>query len=231
MAMNIPVRISSRRSKRPRNFRQCYRNLTYVNFVGRNPSKPRQIPQCLVLNARSMAKPDAFPALYADIKSNNIDVCCLSETWLKYTVSDSLICPPGYSILRKNRTNLRGGGVAIVCRNDWEMEPLPNLINDFECLWAKITTPNSMFYVATIYYPPDHTYNPDDLIEFLSDSCEQLLLTAPNIKIIIAGDINKLNISSLLKQQSLFQMLKTPTRGDNILDVFITNIPHYCRKI
>ena len=98
------------------------------------------------------------------------------------------------------------------------MEPLPNLINDFECLWGKITTPNSMFYVATIYYPPDHTYNPDDLIEFLSDSCEQLLLTAPNNKIIIAGDINKLNISSLLKQQSLFQMVKTPTRGDNILD-------------
>ena len=171
-----------------------------------------------------MVKPDAFPALYADIKSNNIDVCCLSETWLKYTVSDSLICPPGYSILRKDRTNLRGGGVAIVCRNDWKMQPLPNLINDFECLWGKITTPNSMFYVATIYHPPDHTYNPDDLIEFLSDSCEQLLLTAPNTKIIIAGDINKLNISSLLKQQSLFQMIKTPTRGDNILDVFITNI-------
>ena len=64
-----------------------------------------------------------------------------------------------------------------------------------------------MFYVATIYHPPDHTYNPDDLIEFLSDSCEHLLLTAPNTKIIIAGDIlNKLNISSLLEQQPLFQM-------------------------
>ena len=81
---------------------------------------------------------------------------------------------------------LRGGGVAIVCRNDRKMEPLPNLINDFECLWGKITSPNCMFYVATIYHPPDHTYNPDDLIEFLSDSCEQLLLTARNTKIIIA---------------------------------------------
>ena len=26
-------------------------------------------------------------------------------------------------------------------------------------------------------------------------------------------------------------MVKTPTRGDNILDVFITNIPHFWKKI
>ena len=48
------------------------------------PSVPKQIPRCAVLNARSLAKPDACPALYADLKSNNIDVCCISETWLKY---------------------------------------------------------------------------------------------------------------------------------------------------
>jgi hypothetical protein len=180
-----------------------------------------------VLNARSVVKLDAFPALYADIKSNNIDVCWISETWLNHSVCDSLICPPGYSILRKDRTNRRGGGVAMICRNDWKMESLPNLTNDFECLWRKITTVNSIFYVAIIYHPPDHTYNPDDFV----DSGEQLLSATPNTKIIMAGDLNKLNISTLLNQLSLFQMVKTPTRGNNILDVFITNTPHYWKKI
>ena len=113
---------------------QRHRNLKYVNIVGREPFKPQQIPQCLVLCARSIVKPDTFSALYADIKTNNIDICCISETWLNHTVCNSQVCPSGYTILRKDRTNRRGGGVAIPCRNDWKMEPLPNLTNSFECL-------------------------------------------------------------------------------------------------
>ena len=76
MYNGVPVRISSRRFKRPRNPHQRHRNLKYVKIVGREPSKPQQIPQCLVLNARSIVKADAFSALYADIKSDNIDICC-----------------------------------------------------------------------------------------------------------------------------------------------------------
>ena len=115
--------------------------------------------------------------------------------------------------------------------NDWKMEPLPNLTNSFECLWVNITTENSIFYVATIYHPPDHMYNPDDLVEFLTNLCEQVLSTLPNTKIIIAGDLNKLNIRTLLNQLCLFQMVKTPTRGNNILDVFITNVPNNWKNV
>jgi hypothetical protein len=35
----------------------------------------------------------------------------------------------------------------------------------------------------------------------------------------------------LLSQQSLIQMVKTPTRCNNILDVFITKVPHYWKKV
>ncbi len=65
-------------------------NLSRVNVARQGPSKPKQIPQCLVLNARSIVKPDAYPALYAELKSNNIDVCCISETWLNPTIASSL---------------------------------------------------------------------------------------------------------------------------------------------
>jgi hypothetical protein len=66
----------------------------------------------MVLNARSLAKPDAYAALYADIKSKNIDICCISETWLNKSHVDNVICPQGFNILRKDRTN-RVGGVAL----------------------------------------------------------------------------------------------------------------------
>jgi hypothetical protein len=36
--------------------RHACRNLIKVKIIGRETSKPRQIPKCLVLNARSLAK-------------------------------------------------------------------------------------------------------------------------------------------------------------------------------
>ena len=75
---------------------------------------------------------------------------------------------------------------------------IPNMDNLFACLWVKITTENSSFIVATVYHPPDHIYNANDLIEFLINSCKQLLSENPNAKIIITGDINRLNICDLL---------------------------------
>ena len=86
-------------------------------------------------------------------------------------------------------------------------------------------------FVATIYHPPDYEYNEQDLIEFLIDSCEQLLLSKPNSNIIIAGDINNLNIRSVLNQLPFTQLVKIPTRGLKILDVFITNVPNYWKSV
>lgn len=83
MVNAIATRISVRRSKQTRpKLRHTHRNLSYINGIKQEPTKPKLIPQCLVVNARSIVKPDAYPELYAELKSNNIDVCCISETWL-----------------------------------------------------------------------------------------------------------------------------------------------------
>ena len=37
------------------------------------PTAPKIVPECMVLNARSLAKPDEVPALYAELSNNNID--------------------------------------------------------------------------------------------------------------------------------------------------------------
>ena len=69
--------------------------------MGREPSKRRQITQCLGLNARPTVKPDAFPPLYADIKCNNIDISRISEIWLNCHVRDSLMPPLAISFQGK----------------------------------------------------------------------------------------------------------------------------------
>ena len=148
----------------------------FLNNVTHKTTQLNKIPVRITTRTRSIAI--------------TIDVCCITETWLKPTIPSSLLCPPNFSIIRKDRTNCRGGGVAILCRNDWRMQLLPDLDNPFECLWTKIITQNSEFFVATIDHPPDYECNEQDLIEFLIDSCKQLLLSKPNSNIIIAGDIN-----------------------------------------
>ena len=85
----------------------------------RGPPPTKAIPKCLVINARSLAKPDALSALYTEIISINIDICFVSETWLRDNISSELICPKGYGILRNDRsTPRRGGGVAILYKID-----------------------------------------------------------------------------------------------------------------
>ncbi len=52
---------------------QC--TLTMVNIQKSPATVPKIIPKVWVLNARSLAKPDALPALYAELTSKNIDIC------------------------------------------------------------------------------------------------------------------------------------------------------------
>ena len=63
------------------------------------------------------------------------------------------------------------------------------------------------------------------------DTCEQILSSKPNSRLIIAGDINKLNIRNLLHQLPATQLVKVPTRGKKILDVFITNAPYDWKQV
>ena len=107
----------------------------------------------MVINARSLVKPDAAAALYTESCTNKIDLCFVSETWLNSKVASSLICPDGYRIVRKDRYDLRtGGGVAIACRNDWKIKHL-DFQNNLEYVWCEIVTANSEYHVAAIYHP------------------------------------------------------------------------------
>ena len=79
----IPTRITVRKRKQIRTkLPHTLRNLNYVNIIKQEPIKSKLIPQSFMVNARSIVKPDTCPALYAELNSNNIDFCCIPETWL-----------------------------------------------------------------------------------------------------------------------------------------------------
>ena len=102
-------------------------------------------------------------------------------------------------MIRKDRENRQGGGVAVICRNDWKLERLHGFQNPYECLWAKISTPNSEYYVAAVYHPPSSEDLSGDFPDFLIDAVERLLSFTPNARLIIDGDINQLDIKLSIK--------------------------------
>lgn len=71
------------------------RTLTVVDLADKpEPSAPKIIPKCMVINARSLAKPEAALALHIELHSNNIDICFVSEMCL----SVSFHCKLGLGI-------------------------------------------------------------------------------------------------------------------------------------
>ena len=79
--------------------------------------------------------------------------------------------------------------------------------NEYECLWARVSTTNQDYFVASVYHPLLFDYHETAFIEFLVNSCESILATSPNARVTIADDINKLDLKSHTQQSGLSQLV------------------------
>ena len=85
--------------------------------------------------------------------------------------------------------------------------------------------PNTNF-VAVLYHPPNTNYPECELLEYLSDKCEENLFLDSSARIIIAGDINQLLVNDFCTQYNLQQLVSKSTKGQRILNIHITNCPY-----
>ena len=54
-----------------------------------------------------------------------LEDCFVSESWLSMIILSHSNWPEGYIMVRKDRAGSPiGGGVAIICRNDWKVKAL-----------------------------------------------------------------------------------------------------------
>lgn len=63
------------------------------------------------VNAQSLV--GNFSEFYNEFNGSEFDIICVSETWLKGHVSDGLVDLPGYGLIRQDRKDRVGGGVAV----------------------------------------------------------------------------------------------------------------------
>ena len=89
---------------------------------------------------------------------NNLDLCILTETWIREdnTTTPGRLCPSGYKALSISRHGRTGGGIAIVYKNDLNInitkgQPLETM----ESTCFSINTGFKVVNLIAIYKPPD----------------------------------------------------------------------------
>ena len=78
---------------------------------------------------------------------------------------------------------------------------------------------------AILYNPPD-TPLPEqrNQVEYTIDQLDAIRTIQPDCGVLVRDDFNKLDIHNLLIHHNLKQVVHIPIRGDNVLDLIVTNL-------
>ena len=96
----------------------------------------------------------------------NIDVLCVTESWLNRYVTDAMISIQGYNLIRADRTaesgKSTGGGIIVYYKDNLDVTVLPEYTQSSpsaEVIWISLqlkqTRPQ---YIGVVYRPPDGDY-------------------------------------------------------------------------
>ena len=189
----------------------------------------RTVTRGLHLNARSVVNKRLEVMARLD-HPQPLDFLTVTETFLSDDILDAEIIPDGFQVYRRDR-NRNGGGILVAVRNSIPSMRRMDLETDCEVLWVQLSLPQiPNLLIGTFYRPPSSTTM---YIGELANSLAQIPLTTP---VILCGDFNAgdidwdiLNPSSsspvsralcdILQDNSLEQLVKIPTRNQNILDL------------
>ncbi len=100
----------------------------------------------------------------------------------------------------------------------------------FEVLWIKarpfrLSRGFSSIIIRIVYHPPSS--NAPAMNEYLSCQLSAFESSFPNTGTVPFGDFNKLNVRGFSRHFILKQLVNFPTRGNNILDLILTDLKEY----
>ena len=130
-------------------------------------------------------------------EQNSVGIACITETWLKPTVSDDVIQIDKYVCHRKDRQDGRdGGGVLVYERNDVQCTRLHSYeSNNLETVWllcheTRMPRCLSHILIGAVYHPPNanHHY----MLAYIIDCLDQLSKDHQQLGIILLGDFNSI---------------------------------------
>lgn len=222
-------------------------NRRYVSSVlTRNPSNLTSLKPTETLsakkslsfgcvNARSLRyKTEVFTDHIIDCK---IDVCVVTETWLRKedTVAFSALSPAGYMFKNIPRAGRTGGGTGIMLRDNFKICPVQALErHSFETSEWDVSAKGLTSKFVVVYRPPYSEAHPVSTSVFLDEFsvflesvvlCTEVLVIAGdfNLHVNDLDDADARRFSELLETFGLVQHVNFPTHiSGNSLDLIIT---------
>ena len=151
--------------------------------------------QCKIgtINAWPIKNKDTL--LAQEIKTNNLDLTLITETWLNDTSEDTAwlhqfdLIQLGHAISAQNRPS-RGGGIALLYKDDIKVKKIEaqHLCTIEYAIW-QVSLKNKTTAIHGIYHPPPKQDQTN--VTFLDEITELLTSKLPNMEnAIILGDFN-----------------------------------------
>lgn len=166
-----------------------------------------------------------FDHIRATIKTKNIDVFAATESWLTDEHSDSFLSVDDFNVFRDDRSDGRIGGGVITWVKSY-LQPLHFSPSgpQFGTNSTWLIFPNLKLHFVCIYIPPSSvTRSSSDVLTFISQNIDDLLIQHPEFNVIITGDFNRLNINVLLHDFDLVNIVNVPTRHNALLDLVLVS--------
>ena len=184
------------------------------------------------LNAQSLL--GNFNQIEAHILSRDIDVMCISESWLLPLTASRFIDIPGYSVYRCDAG--MGGGVCVYVKENLKVNVLTPTLErpeNIEDIWMTVQYENLPSFLIGCVYRHPHALN--NSFTYLSDVFTSMCLR--NKPLLVLGDFNddqflpNNKIEKITQSLHLTQMIKKPTRitstSSTLIDLAITNRPNF----
>ena len=125
------------------------------------------------MNARSLLAANRLLDLEIMCVNHNVDVLCVSETWLspsRAASSAPVIIPGFHAPFRRDRpSGTRGGGVAVFVRSGLSVSSV-SLPSELEAVCVQLHLPKrKSMYIAAVYRPPSGGLPLTDFVDKLDD--------------------------------------------------------------
>ena len=147
----------------------------------------------------------------------------------------SFINIPGYHFTERNRSTDIDGSIGLCSKNSIKFRSLHHLNNpNFEILWTWPRPPSLprgilCLIPGTIYYPKQ-TVNDQAMLNHLASTLTTIEGEFIGCGLLLSGDSNRLSVKRITTQFRVKQPLNKPTRGERILDLVLTSLPHLYDK-
>ena len=163
------------------------------------------------------------------VKSNKLDILCVSETWLYSDIPSKFLSIDGFSIYRSDLG--RGGGVCIYARNELTVAQIDlglPVCAGVEDVWLRVQSRKLPSVIVGAMYRHPHALV--ETFNYISETLQRASLL--NKSIFLLGDLNddllqpQAKLSKILQETKFDQHIDRPTRithtSKTLLDVIIT---------